>query len=159
MEILHPFEQPAIHLLILLPAGETRESFVEQSAGGVGLRAVHFPGEDAVAAGPCADAAVWQCRAGGDCDAVIDHVHVADQEDFRAARGSVDGFLQKSVEHEFRVSGAGRDLPNDLDEEVAVESGEEALAVAAGCGRVLLCAYVEECHVDGVTDAELVFAE
>lgn len=143
----------------LLSAGEAVERFIEERTGGFGVRCVCLPGEDAVTACPCACAAGGQndCRCGG--DAVVHHVHVAGEEHFRAAAGDVELVIEDGIEQKFRVRLTGRDLPEHLNEEVAAERCDHSLTVGAGRSRILLGADIEEGYVDGMPNAELVFAK
>ena len=67
--------------------------------------------------------------------------------------------FEDQIQHEFWISSTGRDLPYHLDKETAIKRGDHALPVTARSKWVLLCAYIVECHVNGMTDAELIFTK
>ena len=157
--MIHAVAVAGIHQFFLLSTGETGKRFVEHSAGSAGLRCVDLPGEDAVAAGPCACAAVGEGWGGNGRDLIVDYVHIADKEDIEVVGGGVNGVVEHSVEQEFGVCCTGSDLPHNLNEEITVEGGEQPLAIGAGGGGILLGTDVEEGYINRVTDAELIFTE
>ena len=63
---------------LVLPAGKSCQRFFKEWSGGRGLRSIDFPGEDAIAASPCASAPEGDFAYRG-CDGSVDNIHVTDQ--------------------------------------------------------------------------------
>lgn len=107
------------------------QRFLQQRLGGSLLRGVDLPREGALAAHPSRHAAKGEQGRGRGRDRAGEHVHLADQPQVVRASGSVQPVFEDQVHEEDGIGGAGRVLPDELNEETVVVRGQNPVLVGA----------------------------